>query len=684
MMNELFPGIFHLVFGTPDRNPPSSQCYVKPPKGEAIGRMPEGKLPFDPAEIRFQQLRRGCRIELPLAPGEDIYGLGLNLKRLRHTGKKRTLRVNSDPATDTGDSHAPCPVYFSTANYGVLFDTSRYASFYCGGNVPLGEGRAMTEQGEVKLTEAELYAGDNNAVAPMLVDIPAAQGIAIYIFTGRTLLDAVRRYILFSGGGALPPEWGLGCNYRTCGKFNAGEALKMAAELREKHIPCDVLGLEPGWQSHAYSCSFAWSPERFPDPQPFIGKIRDLHYRINLWEHAFTHPAAPFYRELRPWSGDFEVWKGLVPDFTSAQARNIFANYHTEELVKKGISAFKLDECDNSDFISSPWSFPECSQFPSGLDGEEMHSLLGNLYMETIDTACRAAGVRTFGNVRNAHAFAAPQPFVLYSDLYAHDEFIRGVTTAGFCGMLWTPEMRHARSPEDYLRRLQAMILAPQMLLNIWMMPNPPWRQLLREKNTANEFYPAEEQERLEGFTREALELRMRFIPYLYAAFAAYHFDGTPPFRALAMDYPDDERLREVDYAWLAGDRLLVVPFRAGMESLTMPLPAGCWCDFHTGEVFENEVFLTPDIRTLPILVKYGSVVPLADPVEYVTDGMRHQLTLRIYGKDAAPAPLFADDGVSFTFEQGGDYRGSVHADGSFEGDVGGRYTVKAIERITP
>ncbi|HEV2131167.1 MAG TPA: hypothetical protein VGR27_08690, partial [Longimicrobiaceae bacterium] len=44
---------------------------------------------------------------------------------------------------------------------------------------------------------------------------------------------------------------------------------RLAAEFREPRIPCDVLGLEPGWQTRAYSCSFVWS-ERFPDPRASI------------------------------------------------------------------------------------------------------------------------------------------------------------------------------------------------------------------------------------------------------------------------------------------------------------------------------------------------------------------------------------------------------------------------------
>ena len=431
-MEQLFPGVARLAFGTPESDTPSKQVYVRAPRGEALAALPAAAAPFDAGQIRFSVSARGCRLELPLSPGEDIYGFGLNLKRLRHTGRKRTLRVNSDPAVDTGDSHAPCPLYFSTAGYGVLVDTARYATFYCGGNELLNARKQTDEAGGIRLTEAELYAGKEGVSAPMVVDIPAAQGVEIYLFSGPALLDAVRRYVLFCGGGAFPPEWGLGCQYRACGAFEAGEALSLAAELREKHIPCDVFGLEPGWQSHAYSCTFSWSPERFPEPEALVNRLREQHFRINLWEHAFTHPDAPFYEKLRPYSGDFKVWNGLVPDFTLAPARETFRRHHAERLTRRDIDAFKLDECDNSDFISSPWSFPECSRFPSGHDGETMHSMFGTHYMNVVDGACRDAGVRTYGLVRNAHAFAPPQPFVLYSDLYDHAEFIRGVTTSGF------------------------------------------------------------------------------------------------------------------------------------------------------------------------------------------------------------------------------------------------------------
>lgn len=152
--------------------------------------------------------------------------------------------------------------------------------------------------------------------------------------------------------------------------------------MRDEGIPLSIIGLEPGWHTHAYSCTYKWS-DKYPDPQKFVDEIRKRGLHLNLWEHAFTHPDADFHDEIAPYSGDYLVWGGVVPDFATNEARKIFADYHREKLVNLGIDGFKLDECDSSDNTGS-WSFPLPTEFPSGLDGEQYHSLFGTLYAKTI------------------------------------------------------------------------------------------------------------------------------------------------------------------------------------------------------------------------------------------------------------------------------------------------------------
>ena len=611
--------------------------------------------PFALDQIRFRTTSRGCLLELPMAGNEEIYGFGLQLKSHRQTGKKKTLRVNSDPVSDTGDSHAPVPFYVSTAGYGVFVDTARYASFYSAYHDKLADlpNQPAPVKNEVGTSTEELYGSAKPSPArSMAVEVPTAKGVDVYIFAGPALLDAVRRYVLFSGGGALPPLWGLGIWYRVYCKFNQEQVLALARSFRDTNIPCDVIGLEPGWQTQAYSCSYLWNKENFPDADAMIQQLAELGYNMNLWEHGFVHPTSPIHSELKPHSGDIAIWKGLAPDFSVAEARQIFADYHDETFVQKGITGFKLDECDSSDFIGHPWSFPDYSQFPGGMDGEQMHSLFGLLYQETLLSPFRKNNVRTLSQVRSSHALAAKLPFVLYSDLYAHDDFIRGVVSSGFSGLLWSPEVRQCLSVEELIRRLQSVILSPQALINSWMIPNPPWWQFDEEKNRQN--LPTENWESIASITRKLFELRMSLLPYLYSAFAVYHFEGTPPFRALVMDFPDDPETYNIDDEYLIGESLLFAPIVCGQTERKVYLPRGAWHDFHSGEAYEGGQWHTfvADLDRILLFVKENTLLPLAAPLLCVKPDTTFDLTVRVFGPAPKPIRLFVDDGVSFDYEK--------------------------------
>jgi alpha-D-xyloside xylohydrolase len=455
---------------------------------------------------------------------------------------------------------------------------------------------------------------------------------------------AVQRYNLFAGGGALPPRWGLGVWYRCERDFGQADVEKLAAEFRQRRIPCDVLGLEPGWQTQAYSCSYVWSA-RFPDPRAMTTSLAGQHYRVNLWEHAFTHPSSPIHAALAPFSGDYLVWNGLVPDFLTPEARRIFADFHEREHVALGVAGYKLDECDNSDFTRN-WSFPELSRFPSGADGEQMHSLFGLRYQDVIESVFERRGMRTYGLVRNSGALAAPYPYVLYSDLYEHRTFIHAVAQSAFAGLLWTPEVRDAVSPEDLVRRLQSAALSPMALINAWYIPNPPWKQVERAANKAGRF--DESWEKLEAICRGVLELRMQLVPYLHAAFVEYRDTGLPPFRPLVMDWPSDAETWTVDDQWLIGPGLLVAPVVAGQATRSVYLPEGAWYDFWTGARHEGRrrVEVRPSLEHVPLFERAGTLLPLARVTLHTDDALSGELTVRAYGGADATLTLYEDDGA--------------------------------------
>ena len=626
-MLQRFPGVYELTLGEPEALTPLT-LRESAPMAQALDAFPCAPCPFEESDIVSRCDSRGFTLELPIDGFEQIYGFGLQLKSFGQLGKKKTLRCNADPVADTGDSHAPVPFYVSTKGYGVFVDTARPVSFYCGAN-------------EKK----------DGSPRTMAIDIPAAGGVTLLFFAGGTMLDAVRKYNLFSGGGAMPPMWGLGVWYRAYTKGRDGEIEAFARNFRERELPVTVLGLEPGWHTAAYSCSFVWNEANFPGHAEFVERMRGLGYRLNLWEHAFVHPKAPFHDEIAPYCGEYKVFNGgLTPDFTLKEARDLFAGYHQKTFAERGISGFKLDECDGSDYTGG-WSYPDFARFPSGLDGGRMHSLIGLLYQNTVAQAFRPTGRRTWGLVRASSALASPSPFVLYSDLYDHGDYIHGLVNMGFSGLLWCPEVRSAASVEDLVRRIQTTVFAPIAMVNAWFFPNPPWWQVDADLNHKGVFM--ENAGEVEAHVRVWFELRMRLLPYLYTAFRRYAADGTPPVRALVLDGPQDDDCWAADHAVLVGESLYFAPMKAGETEKTFYLPRGQWVNFFDEtQILEGgrEYTFAYGLDGFPLYVKAGTLLPLARPEQYVPERPTLTLEPRYYGPPPAgevSAALYEDDGES-------------------------------------
>ena len=366
------PGIWRLQFGRPETFVPTHFRSAPIDTASLKAKPFHGAMPLDKTKISFRVSDRGCSLLLPIDPGENIYGFGLNTKifdmtqtKGHQTGRRIFLKPTDSPENDLGESHAPVPFYVSAKGYGVFLDTARFASVYTGNVSPLGD-TGEIDLGGTQTSTTDLYRPRTRRTKTILVDVPAAKGLDVYIFAGPKMLDAVERYNLFSGGGAVPPLWGLGVQYRGYAKFGADETLALAGRIRDAKIPCDVWGVEPGWQTKTYSCSFVWNTNNFPDPDGFLTKMRAMGFRLNFWEHAFTHPTSSIYGELKTWSGNYLVWGGLVPDFATSQGRKVFLKQNNVALFDRQVEAVKLDECDYQPESVTPFSFPLVTAFPSG------------------------------------------------------------------------------------------------------------------------------------------------------------------------------------------------------------------------------------------------------------------------------------------------------------------------------
>lgn len=642
------PGVWRSVIGSPENFDLIKASGTKP-FTEGLTKMGDAIFPLNEEDIAGEVADGKTFLRFPLERGEQIFGFGLNFKTVHQRGRILQLHVDHYGGTDNGRTHAPVPFYVSDRGYGVFINSARYLTVYAGTGVRKDSPEAPAERD--RNTDKKWSSRPYSDAVEIFVPAP---GVEIFIFSGPTAMDAVRRFNLFSGGGCLPPRWGLGFTQRVPTLYTSGQVEKEAEMFSEKGFPLDFIGLEPGWQSRAYPCSFEWDTSRFPDPERFVKTMKERGIHINLWTNPYISSKSPVYEEILPYSGTHTVWGGIVPDLSIERAREILMKQLVKSQVSIGISGYKIDECDGYDH----WLWPDVAKFPSGITAEQMRQTYGLLLQSMTTEIYRKNNTRTYGLVRASNGGGVSFPYVIYNDYYSHEDFITALINSGFSGVLWTPEVRNSKSAEEWIRRMQSVVFSPMAMINAWSSGTKPWS------------FPEVEKE-----ARDIALLRMQLMPYFYTEFARYHFDGIPPFRGMSLEpgfsmqakaelknanldeNPYAEAVtKEIKDQYMAGEYLLVAPLIAGQKTRDVVLPEGKWYDFYTGAYAgSGEIIkVTPGLEKIPVFVKDGGIIPMMPPMLHApAPGEKFDLEIRYYGTRPGSYLLYDDDGETFDYEKG-------------------------------
>ncbi len=591
-------------------------------------------------DISIRRVDDKITLKMPIREGEYIYGAGLKFRSVQNEHKVLHLKVDHFGGVDNGRTHAPVPFHVSSTGYGLLIDTPESVSYY------IGTAHRQDEENKPIPKNRNTDSNWQPFNAPEHIEIAInADSVKIVLFEAESLLETVQKFNLFCGGGTLPPRWGLGFWHRTPLKSTADEVMELIRQFREHDFPLDVIGLEPGWQSSSYPCTCEWSKERFPNPEKFIKTLKDQNIRVNLWENPYISECSGLYKKLKANSCSHMVWCGLAPDYTMPEVRAVIQEQHEREHISIGISGYKLDESDGFD----SWLWPDHAEFPSKRTAVAVRNTYGLLFQRMTYEVFHKRDQRTYGLTRSTNAGGVGMPYVLYNDCYDFDEYTTAICSCGFIGALWCPEVRNAKNANEWLRRFQMAALSPVAMLNAWADGTEPWS------------YPEVAAE-----VRAAVRLRQALIPYLYTAFARYHFDGIPPFRSLVMDFgnfmddtadkaefdgTDNPYLvanrKEVVDQYMMGESIMVVVVKPGQTERSIILPPGKWYDFYSGRYVGDGEVISIHIGEndpMPLFVKDKAVIPFQED---------DKLTIRRYGNPGGSFLLYEDDGETFAYERG-------------------------------
>ena len=504
-----------------------------------------------------------------------------------------------------------------------------------------------------------------------------------YLFAD-SVAGVIERYTELTGRMELPPLWALGFQQSRYSYETASRVRQVAAELRHRAIPCDVLHLDIHYM-RGYRV-FTWDPERFGNPAALIGDLREQGFRVVTIVDPGVKVDAdyPVYTEgvrdghfVR--GGDASVYVGKVwpgdavfPDFSRTATRSFWAEKH-RELFSAGVAGIWNDMNEPADFTGDmhdrPQFTPPSDTWVDNDGSPQSLDRFHNLYGLAMCMATREAfetqrpGERAFVLTRAGYAGIQRYAAVWTGDNHSWWEHLAAsipmLLNLGLSGVPFVGAdaggFQDNASAELYARWMQCAALMPFFRAHsvIGSTDHEPWS------------FGA----RAEAVARTAVELRYSLIPYLSALFVEAARTGLPIMRPLVLHFGSDPRVRNLNDQFMLGPSLMAAPVvQPGVECRSVYLPEGSWCDFHSGEHFQGpmDIAVPAPLERIPLFVRTPAIIPrCAVAPSLDASAVYGSLSLDLYpgpstggSPDNGTAPetrflLHEDDGISTDYRNG-------------------------------
>ncbi|MEO7660710.1 MAG: glycoside hydrolase family 31 protein [Pyrinomonadaceae bacterium] len=528
---------------------------------------------------------------------------------------------------------------------------------------------------------------DMGAKSPEAYSFGANGGeLDYFVFTGgrdgspRSVLSA---YAKLTGSAPLPPIWALGNQQSRWSYFPESRVREIAAGFRKNQIPADVIYLDIDYMD-GYRV-FTWDKKRFPDPPKLISDLRQDGFRTVLIIDPGIKVDSDYsiYNDGRqknvfvknPDGSELnrDVWPqaSAFPDFTDAKARDWFGEKFKAH-IDEGVAGFWNDMNEPGVFTSDKTEKPDIMHHPAktfpydtphkgdGLAGthRRYHNVFGMLMARSTFEGVRKLSPEKRPFVLTRAGFGGIQRFsaVWTGDNYASWDHlaltIPMLTNLSVSGVSFVGSdvggFNDRPSGELYTRWLQAAVLTPFLRSHSvgWAGNKEPWE-------FGDEFT---------AINRAAVELRYRFLPYLYTLFRDHERTGEPVMRPLWYEFPADKKTYLVSDEYLLGGDILVAPVvKEGLRSRRVYFPSGtAWVNWWTGERHEGGTEQTIDapLDRLLIFARAGAIIPTQGVVQHTGQMPGSPVTLNVIAGASSEKPvvrsLYQDAGEGYAYRHNG------------------------------
>lgn len=517
---------------------------------------------------------------LSLSVGELIYGLGERFTPFVKNGQSVEI-WNEDGGTSTELSYKNIPFYLSGRGYGVFVNHTERVSFEIG----------------------------TEAVDKVEFSVPG-ETLDYFLIGGEDLKGVLENYTALTGRPPLPDAWtfGLWLSTSFTTDYDEDTVMSFVEGMRERDIPLSVFHFDCFWMREYRWCDFMWDSRVFPEPEKMLERLHKRGLRVCVWINPYIGQASPLFGEgmergyfLRRPDGSVWQWDMWQPgmavvDFTNPEAC-LWYQEKLKALVDMGVDCFKTDFGER---------IPVDCVYANGMDPEKMHNFYTYLYNKAVYEVLEEKRGEGRGVLFSRSATVGGQKFPVHwggdcwSVYPAMEQSLRGGLSLQLSGFgFWSHDIggfEHTSTADVYKRWCAFGLLSSHSRLHGSTSYRVPWA------------YDEEAVEVLRFFTK----LKLRLMPYLYAAAMQAHRRGIPVMRAMVLEFPEDVACRYLDKQYMLGDDLLISPIMNEEGIGEYYLPEGVWTNFLPGRGGKGDVGTRSVTGT--VIFRCGCVQTVSSP----------------------------------------------------------------------
>ncbi|WP_026708241.1 glycoside hydrolase family 31 protein [Flavobacterium frigidarium] len=514
---------------------------------------------------------------------------------------------------------------------------------------------------------------DNAAIGYLDLDSKKDNILAYETISGRktyqviaadSWTDLIDSYTNLTGKQPLPPRWAFGNFASRFGYHTQAETEATIQKFRDEKIPVDAVILDLYWFGKTVQGTMGnleWDKESFPEPTNMIANLEKAGVKTILITEPFILTTSSKWQEAvdkkilatdslgQPFTYDFYFGNTGIIDIFKPEGKQWFWDIY-KNLINQGVAGLWGD-------LGEPEVFPSEAITAAG-KADEVHNIYGHNWAKLVLDGYKKdfTNQRPFILMRAGYSGSQRYGMIPWSGdvsrswggLQAQTEIALQMGMQGM-GYMHSDLGGFAGATDDnelYTRWLQYGVFQP--VFRPHAQEDVPSEPIFKDEITKNR-------------TRKAIELRYQMIPYNYTIAFENNQKGTPLMRPLLFEEPNDTVIQQVNETYLWGNDFLVTPItHAGTTEKTIYFPKSSnWFDFYSDKKYAaastENIKVVPE--HIPVFVRGGAFIPMADLVQTTRDYTTSKLTLHYYKDNdlkVSTGKMYNDDGKTpEAFEKG-------------------------------